>query len=52
MLTVEKEGDAQLMAVSGDILITIQVDAPDADLVREFWKAVDREALAALAKAK
>ena len=50
MLTVEKDGDAQILAVTGDILITIQVDAPDGDLAREFWKAVDRKALAAIAK--
>lgn len=52
MLTVEKDGEAQIIAVTGDILVTINVDAPDGDMARKFWASVDRKALAAIAKAK
>jgi len=52
MLTVEKDGEAQITAVTGNVLLTIRVDAPDEDLVREFWKALDRKALASVASPK
>jgi len=50
MLTTEAEGDASLQMFHKKITVQITVSPNDADVAKEFWKAIDRTKLAEAAK--
>lgn len=47
LITVEKGESANVIGFHDKVLVTVEVGKPEMELVKRFWNAVDRKALAA-----